>query len=101
MEPKVEIKANIETIEDVNALVKNPAIIKIYSNGLQCGFTLTEAHIVFKEHNAPLAVVNIPLPMVKLLHVQLGKLISTYEKITNSQIKTLEELNPNKPQPAK
>lgn len=77
---------------NVSELVKNVDVPFFFTNGFQCGFTFADAHVVFKSHEVPVAVVNMGLPAIKTLHEQLGLILSTYTKNTGLQVSSLEEI---------
>lgn len=68
-------------------------IPSFFSNGFQVGFTMSDAHLIFKAHNEPQFIVNLGLPALKSLYVNIAQLLATYEKVTGEKIISMEELN--------
>ncbi len=79
-------------ILDIPDLMKDN-VANFFSNGFQAGFTMSDAHLIFKAHNEPQVIVNLGLPALKSLYVNIQQLISTYERVTGEKISSMEELN--------
>jgi hypothetical protein len=94
MDTKVEFKPHSKSIVDIAILTKDPDIIKIYSNGYQCGFTVSDVNIVLKQNDVSVGVLILPLSGLKTLHTQMGKLIENYKKYIGKDILSIEELIP-------
>ena len=82
-------KKDITLIPD---LILNPIVSKIYTNGAQYGFTFSDAHIIFKHNDVPMALITMSLTSLKTLHEQVGKLLETYKSTTGQDVVSIEEI---------
>ncbi|TBO35943.1 hypothetical protein [Pedobacter kyonggii] len=91
MESKIEAQPNPKIL-NIPDLMKED-IPSFFANGFQAGFTMSDAHLIFKAHNEPQFIVNLGLPALKSLYSNIAQLLSTYEKVTGEKIVSMEELN--------
>jgi len=87
---KQEITPNV--FNDLRSLTENAAVPKIFTNGFQCGFSLSDAHLILKHNEAPAAIITMGLPAAKSLINQLQLLIEVYERNIGLQVLSIEEI---------
>jgi len=103
MEKTVNLSITKGPIDDVVKLSTDPNILKLYANGFQCTFTLTDGVLVLKHNGAIIAMVTMSLAAIKTLHKNIEATVQGYEKQIGINIPTFEDLLPEqfKQQPNK
>jgi len=92
MNPTVEANKSLAKIEQVTELYKDQSVIKIYANGFQCGLTLGDGSIVFRQDENSICLVHMSVPAMKSLANKLNEILDTYAKDLNVEIDGFEEL---------
>jgi len=92
MNAKSEIKNQPTIIEKNEDLVKDSSIIKFYANSFQCGLTLGDASIVFRQDDMSLALVHMSIPAMKALADKLNEVLAKYEEDIDVKILGFDDL---------
>jgi hypothetical protein len=88
--PKQEIIQPTQV--SLDDLIKDTQVSKFFTNSFQCGFSTSDANIVFKYNSTPVALLTMGMPAVKTLKNQLEQLLLLYEKSTKQTVLSIEEL---------
>ncbi|MEM1003203.1 MAG: hypothetical protein AAGH46_11190 [Bacteroidota bacterium] len=64
----------------------------LYANGFINGVGVSDGYVIFQTNGNSTLVVNMPLSMAKTLGTSLLEMVTQYEKQTNQNIPTMEEL---------
>lgn len=65
---------------DIDAVINNPSVPKLYANGFTFAHSLSDASIVVQLGKNPIAVLNLSFTTLKTLYNSLGELIPNIEK---------------------
>ena len=68
----------------------NP-IPNFYVNGFTCGYSVSEAHIIFNQHGINSCIVQMSFPALKSLSSALNLVVKNYEEKFEETISNLEE----------
>jgi|SRR5208282_307605 len=77
--------------EQIRAMLNAP-VPRLYANGFAVAQTAADISIVLLLNGAPAGVLTMSMTAAKTLVEQLNQPIGTYEKKTQSTIKTMEEV---------
>jgi hypothetical protein len=65
---------------DIESLIADPKILKLYGNSFVIGNSLSDASIVIQQGRTSIAVLTVSLTTLKSLHTALQQAIHTIEK---------------------
>ena len=82
-------------VQDINGLVHDPNVVKIYGNGFTFGFSLSDASIVVQMGPVPVAMLSLSLTSLKTLAVALNDTITQIEANIGEPIKSIQEIKQN------
>jgi hypothetical protein len=77
---------------NVDEIVSNSNVPKIYSNSFAFGNTLTDVTAVFHLNKSPVAVIIMDFTAVKTLYKSLGLVIGNIEKGLGHEIKDMNQV---------
>jgi len=92
MATKTNINEPVLILEKNNDLVKDSSIIKFYANSFQCGLTLGDGSIVFRQDDVSLALVHMSIPAMKALVDKLNEILVKYQEDIDVEILGLEDI---------
>lgn len=76
---------------NVGEIVKNNEIPNYYINGFVCGYSVSEAHIIFNQHGVNSCLVQMSFPALKSLSIAINKMVANYEGKFGETISNLDE----------
>lgn len=85
------IKANPIPIRNISEILKENQIPNFYINGFACGYSVSEAHIIFNQHGVNSCIIQLSFPAAKSLTNALNLLIKNYEEKFGETISNLDE----------
>lgn len=80
---------------DIQNVVNDPKVLKLYGNGFTFGHSLSDATIVIQLGTTPVALLNLSFIALKTLSVSLADLISQIEANLGEPIKDIATLRNN------
>jgi hypothetical protein len=82
--PQALIK--IDATADINAVLANPTVPKIYANTFTCSHSFTDITVVLQQIALPVGALLMSFNSAKSLLAQLQAVIDNVEKITKQKI---------------
>lgn len=79
-------------VSDIQTLIADPKIQKIYGNGFTFGFSLSDASIVIQHGPVPVALLTLSFTSLKTLSIALNEVISQIERDLGEPIKGIQAI---------
>jgi hypothetical protein len=77
---------------DMISLMKDPAVIKLYVNGMTCGSSLSDVFMVVNSGPVPTAVIQMSFTMAKTMMLNLHQVITEFEAKTGQSLLTMNDI---------
>lgn len=76
---------------DIDSVINNPSVPKLYANGFTFAHSFSDASIVVQLGKNPVAVLNLSFTTLKTLYNSLGELIPAIEKGVGQKFLDIKE----------
>ena len=78
--------------KNLREIIKDGETPIYYINWFTIGYSPTEVHIILNEHGKTKCIIQLPFSAAKSAILGLTQILKSYEERTNSQVKSLEEI---------